>query len=48
MRDNCSLEDINPAIPVGISMKAKNLTDVAKLLEKHFGSNWGNLEAPKW
>lgn len=32
-------------IPVGVPVKAEKLTDAAKLLNKHFQSDWRHLEA---
>lgn len=33
---------------VWVPMKTKKFTDVAVLLEKHFGNDWRNLEALQW
>lgn len=41
--------DVNPTLlATGNPIVSKKLKDVSHLLEKHFGSNWADLDRLKW
>lgn len=49
LKKNGSLQnEIVAPIPIGIPVKAEKLADVKKLLSKHFGEQWTELEELKW
>lgn len=42
-RDCTPEEIISPDIPIGVPLKTEKVSDVDKLLTKHFGINWRSL-----
>lgn len=48
-KKNCKPEEINPLeVPIGVPLKVDKVADVGKLLAKHFGEKWKDLESLKW
>lgn len=49
MKKGTSLENVNPReIPIGVKVKQAKIVDIERLLSKHYGTQWKQIESLQW